>query len=334
MPRSAAEGAAAVDWLFYLILAISTFFFVVIVTVMLYFVIRYRRREGHKAQQTPSHSVALELTWSLIPAVLLVIIFYVGFKAFMDMTTVPGNAMQVNVIGRRWYWSFEYPNTGLINDSELHVPIDTPISLVLTSEDVIHSLYVPAFRLKRDAVPGRYNKAWFQATEAGEFDLFCAEYCGTAHSDMIAKVIVHPAGEFDVWMAKALQDPIADLTDEQFAQFMNDPETFIAANPELGITMSLAKRGEKLYKTKGCTQCHTVDGSALIGPSLKGLWGAKRQFKDGSTSSADENYIRKSIMDPNDQVVAGYDPVMPTYKGRLEDREITAVIEYIRSLDE
>ena len=333
MPTRAAAGAAAIDWLFYLILTICVFFFVAIMVVMLYFVIRYRRRPGHVAQKTPTHSTALELTWSIIPAILLIVIFYVGFQTFMDMYTPPGNALHVNVIGRRWYWSFEYPDTGLIHDNELHVPVDRPVTLVLTSEDVIHSLYVPAFRLKRDAVPGRYNKAWFQATEVGEFDLFCAEYCGTSHSDMIGKVVVHPPGEYEAWMKETLKDPIGDLTDEQFAEYVKDPDAFIAANPDLGITVSLPKRGEKLYKTKGCAQCHTVDGSALIGSSFKGLWGTKRQFRDGSSvEAADENYIRKSIMDPQDQVVAGFDPVMPTYKTLLKDREITAVIEYIRSL--
>ena len=333
MPPRAASGAEGVDWLFYLILGISAFFFFLIVAVMVFFVIRYRRREGHPAQNTPSHSTALELTWSLIPAALLLLMFYLGFKAFMDMYTPPGDAMQVNVIGRRWTWAFEYPDTGYIHDNDLHVPVNKSVKLVLTSEDVIHSLFIPAFRLKRDAVPGRYNKAWFKPTQVGEFDLLCAEYCGTSHSDMLGKVVVHAPGEFEVWMKEEMKNPLMELTQEQLDDYLRDPPDFLARHPELGLTPP-ADLGAKLYKVKGCAQCHTVDGTAATGPSLKGLFGTKRQFQDGSSEVADENYLRKSMVDPQSQVVAGYDGIMPTYKSRLNDREIGMLIEYIRSLDE
>jgi cytochrome c oxidase subunit 2 len=185
------------------------------------------------------------------------------------------------------------------------VPVDVPVRLVLTSEDVIHSFFVPAFRVKKDVVPGRYNTAWFEATAAGEYDVFCAEYCGTGHSDMLAKVVVHPPGEFEKWLAEA-------------SDFLS--------------RLSPADAGERLVKTRGCRQCHTVDGKANIGPSFLGVFGRAGKLKDGASYTVEENYIRRSILDPQGEIVAGYEPVMPTYQGRLKDQEITAIIEYLKTL--
>ncbi|MEX1310786.1 MAG: cytochrome c oxidase subunit II, partial [Candidatus Sulfomarinibacteraceae bacterium] len=201
MPPQVSTVAQGVDWLFNFILAISVFFFLLIVVAMVIFVIKYRHREGQGAEESPSHNMALELTWTVIPLILVVVIFVFGFKGYLDMSTPPSNAYEILVEGQKWNWSFTYPN-GYI-DSNLHVPVDRPIRLVMSSQDVIHSLYIPAFRVKMDVVPGRYAKAWFEATEPGEYDLFCAEYCGTSHSDMIAHVVVHPVGEFETWLEKA-----------------------------------------------------------------------------------------------------------------------------------
>jgi cytochrome c oxidase subunit 2 len=332
MPVRASESAGAVDWLFNLILWISTFFFFLIVAVMILFVLRYRRRGDFKPGGGPRHSTTLELTWSIIPLIIVLALFYFGFRGFVEQMITPTNAMQINVTGQKWYWMFEYPDTGLMIDNELHVPVDTPINLVITSTDVIHSVYIPAFRLKKDAVPGRYNRAWFEADTPGEYYLFCAEYCGTQHAEMLAMVYVHPKEEFETWMEQELRDPIEELTPEQFQEYQEDPEAFIAANPDLGITEPLWQRGERLYTSKGCNQCHSVDGSAMIGPSFKGIWGATRLFTDGTEMEADENYIRSSILNPQEHIVEGYDPVMPTYQGRIKDREITALIEYIKTL--
>jgi cytochrome c oxidase subunit 2 len=334
LPPSASEGAAAIDWLFYLILYISAFFFVLILAVMVYFVIRYRRREGHAAQESPAHSTALELTWSLIPTALLVVIFYVGFTTYIDLYTAPQGGLNVNAIGRKWYWSFEYPDTGLIYTKDLHIPVGKAIKIVLSSEDVIHSLYVPAFRAKRDAVPGRYNKMWFRATKVGEFNLFCAEYCGTAHSTMIGKVIVHTEDDFKAWMANELIDLIEELTDEQFKEYRENPEAFKKKYPKLyeQLPVSLAVKGEELYNKKGCFQCHSTDGSASTGPTYKGLWGSQRLFTDGTSAVADENYISESVLDSPAKVVAGFNPVMPTFKGQFTDRQIMSLIEYIKSV--
>jgi cytochrome c oxidase subunit 2 len=207
------------------------------------------------------------------------------------------------VTGQKWQWFFTYPN-GYVT-GELHVPVDRPVELTMTSEDVIHSLWIPAFRVKKDVVPGRYNKAWFEATEPGEYPLLCTEYCGTGHSDMLTRVTVHRPGEFETWLREA-----ADL---------------------LG-TLPPAEAGLKLYETKGCKQCHSLDGSAGVGPSFKNLFGSERHLADGGQVVADENYVRHSILEPMSQVSLGFDPVMPTYAGKLKDQEITMLIAYLKSI--
>jgi cytochrome c oxidase subunit 2 len=303
MPPQVSTVAHHVDWLFSFILGISVFFFLLIVVLMVVFIIRYRRREGVEAEASPSHNMALELTWTIIPLVLVVVIFFFGFKGFLDMATPPANSYEILVDGQKWNWTFSYPNG--YSDSNLHVPVDRPIRLVMSSADVIHSLYVPAFRIKADVVPGRYSKVWFEATEPGEYELFCAEYCGTSHSDMIAQVVVHPVGEFETWL--------------------EDASNFLE-------TMSPVDAGRKLYQIRGCQQCHSVDGTAKTGPTLLGVFGHSQSLADGSSIIADENYIRESILEPAARVVAGYEPVMPTYQGRIKDEEIIAIIEYLKSL--
>jgi cytochrome c oxidase subunit 2 len=221
----------------------------------------------------------------------------------MNMYVPPEDAYQVNVHAQKWSWEFEYPN-GYV-DAELHIPIDVPVMLTMTSQDVIHSFYVPAFRIKKDVVPGRYNKTWFRPTLAGEFTVFCAEYCGQQHSDMVTRCIVHEPGEFEKWLENA-----SNLLER----------------------MSPVEAGELLFLKRGCTQCHSVDGSGGTGPTLKGVFGHEQVLADGSRVAVDENYIRESILEPMAKVAAGFDPVMPTYQGRLKDREIDAVIAYIKSL--
>jgi cytochrome c oxidase subunit II len=303
MPPQVSTFAANVDWLFMVILGISVFFFVLIVALMIVFVIRYRHREGHVAEASPTHNLPLEVVWTAIPVAVVMVIFYLGFTSYLDMATPPANAYEVRVEGQKWKWTFTYPN-GYV-DENLHVPVDRPIRLVMSSADVIHSLYVPAFRIKRDVVPGRYSKEWFQATTPGEYDVFCAEYCGTGHSDMLAHVIVHPPGEFEQWLEKA-------------SNFLD--------------TMTPVEAGRKLYQVRGCQQCHSVDGTAKIGPSFKGIFGEPQALSNGSKVTVDENYIRESILEPQAKVVAGFEPVMPTYQGRLKDPEIDALIQYIKSL--
>jgi len=303
MPFQGSSSAPAVDRLFHFIFWLSLFFFVLIVALTVVFVVRFRRRRGVESQPSPSHNTALELTWTLIPLALVIVIFGWGFKLFLDIQTPPANSYEVMVTGMKWKWLFTYPNGHV--DENLHVPVEVPVRLVMTSEDVIHSFYVPAFRLKRDVVPGRYAKTWFRATAPGEYQVFCAEYCGTSHSDMLAKVVVHEPGGFEQWLESA-----SDLLKQ----------------------MPPAQAGEKLVASRGCAQCHSADGKAMIGPSFKGLFGHQQPLRGGGTATVDEDYVRESILAPAAKVVLGYEPVMPTYKGRLSDQEITGIIEYLKTL--
>lgn len=303
MPIQGSSSAPQVDWIFNFILIISIVFFLLIVSLMVVFAVRYRRRPGLEAQKSPTHNTRLEVAWTVIPLILVTFIFYYGFKGFLDLNTPPQNSYEVLVTAQKWNWQFTYPNGH--TDGTLHAPVDTPVRLVLSSEDVIHSLYIPAFRIKKDAVPGRYNKVWFRGTVPGEFTIFCAEYCGTQHSDMLSTVVVHPPGEFEKWMMEA-----ANFVDK----------------------LPPAEAGARLYKARGCASCHTVDGRPGIGPSFKGVFGHQAILSSGERVLADEDYVRRSILEPATEVVAGFEPVMPTYKGRIKDKEITALIEYLKTL--
>lgn len=302
MPR-ASTAAEQVDWVFGLILGICMVFAIGIFGALVVFVVRYRRRDRSPATRATHHNTWLELAWTIIPAILLAVIFVAGLTGFIQLSTPPEGAYEIKVNGKKWVWAFQYEN-GYIDDT-LHVPVDRPVILTMTSDDVIHSMYIPAFRLKRDVIPGRYTKLWFEATEAGTFDLFCAEYCGTKHSDMISTVTVHPPGEFDRWLATA-------------SNFLE--------------TMSPAEAGRTLYKRRGCAQCHSVDGSRMVGPSFYQSFGTTAGLDDGTSVTVNENYIRESILEPQTKARAGYQKVMPTYQGQLKDAEIDAIIEYIKTL--
>ena len=302
-PPSGTQMATEIDGLFYFILGLCIAFFVLIVGVMVGFVIIYRRRPGYARKFAPDHNSSLEIIWSVIPAVLVALIFFQGFVGYLDMRTPPAETYQIKVVAKKWSWAFQYPN-GYI-DGELHVPVDRAVKLTMTSDDVIHSLYVPAFRLKMDLVPGRYSSMWFEANRTGVFPLLCAEYCGTKHSDMLSQVVVHASGEFERWLDQA---------------------------SNLMATLPPAEAGKILYNRRGCAQCHSVDGTARTGPSFLGTFGSSQQLVDGTKVDIDENYIRESILEPMAKVRAGYRPVMPSYKGQLKNAEIDAIIEFIRSL--
>lgn len=310
MPPAGSEVAPQVDAVFYFIFWISAFFFALIVGLMITFLFLYRERKGVEPGKTAHHNTALELTWTIIPSILVVIIFYFGFRTFMDITTPPLNAYEIQVTGQKWNWEFQYPN-GHVN-GELHVPYDRPVRLVMTSRDVIHSLFIPAFRIKMDVVPGRYSKLWFRATKIGEFNALCAEYCGTGHSDMLTHVVVHEPGEFEKWLTEA-SDWMKDVPPAEAGKIL--------------VMGDAQGRGGR-----GCKQCHSVDGRSGTGPTLKGIFGHEVVMKSGEKITVDEDYIRESILDPQAKVVAGYDPVMPTYKGRIKEEEIKAIFEYIKTL--
>ncbi len=307
LPAAQSTLAGNTDRTFYLIFWICVFFFLLILVLAVWMLLKYRRKgDGAPVVQPSSHhNTMLELVWSGIPLLIVLGIFVMGFRGFIDLHTPPQNSYIVNVHAQKWAWSFQYPNG--YEDPELHVPAGVPVKLVMTSTDVLHSFFVPEFRTKQDVVPGRYTTAWFQAKEPGEARIFCAEYCGTQHSQMLSKVIVHDPADFDAWMAKAA-DWITDLPP--------------------------VEAGAMVYKKKGCNQCHSVDGTGGVGPTFKSAFGNRRQFVDGSAGTMDENYIRESVLNPRAKVVAGFDPVMPTFQGRLKENEIGVLIEYLRSLNQ
>ncbi len=301
-PPQASEGAAIIDDLYMFITWVSIFFTVLIFGVLFLFLWKYRQSRHPKAEVTSSHNTPLELVWSILPGFVLAYMFWVGFKGYMDLRTPPSHAYEIKVTGMKWNWSFEYPK-GVISP-ELHVPVGVPVQLTITSQDVLHSFFVPAFRTKMDAVPGRYTKSWFTATRVGRFAALCTEYCGTKHSEMLAQVEVHTPEDFEKWYEKAAiwwegMDP-ADV-------------------------------GREVHGRAGCAQCHTVDGTPSQGPTWKGIWGNPEQTSKGAVT-VDENYIRESIIDPNAKIVSGFNAIMPTYSGRLKEPEIEGVIAFIKSL--
>ena len=291
--------------MFFFLLSVSTFFFLLVVVLMGLFVVVYRRRPGDRPRQTsPSHNTLLEIVWTTIPTVIVAIIFYRGFTDYLELRTAPAGAKanEVRVIAKKWSWLFEYP--GGLQDENLHVPLDEPVLLTMRSEDVIHSLFIPAMRVKMDIVPGRYSRAWFCATQPGDYPLYCSEYCGTQHFNMLARVIVQTPADYKKWLAEA-----GDMSGK----------------------MSPVAYGELLYRRHGCVNCHSLDGSAGTGPSFKGIYGRPVQLDDGSTVIVEDNYIREHILEPGTKVVKGYRPVMPTFKGLLSDKDITAIIDFIKS---
>ena len=238
---------------------------------------------------------------------IVVVIFAWGFLGYMEMRVAPRDAYEIEVVAKKWQWLFKYANGHV--DEQLHVPVERPVRLVMRSEDVIHSLYVPAFRLKMDVVPGRFTTTWFEAIAPGTYPLLCAEYCGAGptrgHSDMISSVVVHEPGQFERWL-------------EDAGNWMKN--------------LAPAEAGEQLFHRRGCAQCHSVDGRALVGPTLQAVWGQTHRFTDGSSAEVDENYVRQSILEPMAKIREGYPAQMPTYKGILNDEEISALIAYIRWL--
>jgi cytochrome c oxidase subunit II len=303
LPERASSVAEGVDLLFGFLFWLSAFFLAL--TVL--FVLRYRRTASRRAPEaSPDHSNRLEIFWSAIPLLLVLVIFAISTQVYLAMTTVPAgaDALRITVTARKWSWWFDHP--GGKGAKELHVVKDRPVELVLGSTDVVHSLYVPQFRLKQDAVPGRYTRMVFTPIREGSFPIVCAEYCGTAHSQMNTTVVVHPdQAAFDAW-AEAGAD---------------------AALP-------LVELGRKVFDDRGCNACHTVTreeaGSAGIGPSLWNEWGKTETLADGTTVTFDENYVRESIVKPGARIAAGFDDVMPPIP--LEEREILGVIAYLRSL--
>lgn len=304
-----------VDPVFIFVTIVSVVFIVGITATMFYFLFRYNKKRNKVATDIHGHA-GLEVAWTLIPLILVTAMFYFGWVGFKKMLHPPANSFQVKATGRMWSWLFEYEN-GFQTDT-LFVPTQKPVEITLHSLDVIHSLYIPAFRVKKDVLPGKLkNKLWFIAEEAGSYDIMCAEYCGQRHSYMLTKLVAMPQAQFDSWYKSVAPD----TTGRKAAQMGTGQA-------------SAAQRGSMIIKTKGgCLSCHTLDGSKLIGPSFKGIYGKEvTVLVDGveKQETVDENYLRKSITTPSAEIVKGYPNLMPTPP--LNEQEIEEVIAYIKTL--
>jgi cytochrome c oxidase subunit 2 len=290
--------AGPVDGLVLFMLASSTLITLAIFVCIVVFAIRYRRRPGNETGARVQGGTKLEVVWTIVPLLLSFLPFGWGAVLYVQQAQPPDNALEIYVVAKQWMWETQHPE-GQAELNALHIPTGQPVKLTMTSQDVIHSFYVPAFRLKSDVLPGRYTTLWFEATEPGDFDLYCAEYCGTNHSAMLGRVIA---------MAPA-----------DFAEWLNSGAT---------ATNSPAAQGMKLFQQYGCAECHLANRA----PNLAGVYGQPVLLQDGTTVVADANYLRESIVNPSARIVAGYQPIMPAFAGRLSEGEIVNLIEWIKSL--
>ncbi len=306
-PEQASTFAPLIDRTFTFIFVITMGMVVLVTVLMIVFAVRYRRSKSPRGANIPSN-LALEVTWVVIPSLLVTAIFFYGWREYQTMRTVPPGAMVVRVTAKQWAWSFAYDSGKTSRD--LRVPIGRPVKLVLHSEDVIHSLYIPAFRVKEDVVPGMETYLWFQAQELGSYHLFCAEYCGEGHAAMTTQVVVLTEAEFRAWGSTM-------------------PESTALTPGGEGSP------GYTLLEEKGCSGCHSVDGLHGVGPTLKGLYGHTVRVLIGGKErdvTADEEYLRRSILEPEAEIVRGFQPIMPSFKGKLTEEELGQIVDTIKFL--
>ncbi|WP_437295456.1 cytochrome c oxidase subunit II [Sorangium sp. So ce426] len=288
-------GWAAAYW-------VSVFFFILVSGAVVLFALKYRRRSERDKTSPIDHSTTVEVVWTLIPLAIVIALFFVGLRGYVHASVAPAESYEINVTGEMYLWTFTYPD-GTTTVNELAVPRGRPVRLIMSSKDILHSFYIPEFRVKQDVVPGSYTSLWFEATETRETVLLCTEYCGSGHSDMLATVKVLEQSDFEKWLEG---NNNSDLPPEEL--------------------------GKLLFAKRSCATCHSLDGTRIQGPSLKGLFGREEELVDGSKLIADENYFRESLFNPGGQVVRGYPPVMPSFKGLLKDREVDALIAYLKSV--
>jgi cytochrome c oxidase subunit II len=315
-PEAASSMAAEVDHLYFAWAAISIFFAALIALAIVVFFVKFRQRAPQAVGREPDFpTLPLELTWSIIPLIIALTMFTWGAKVFFDLNRPPVDSVDYLAVGKQWMWKFQHPE-GIRETNDLHVPLGQAIRMTMTSQDVIHSLYLPAFRVKADVVPGRYSTVWFRATKPGSYHLFCAEYCGTEHSKMGGTIHVLEPEEYERWLA----------------------------SNQLGNPVRAA--GAQLFRQLSCDTCHRPRGEAAggeggqrpaayaLGPDLTGLAGREVRLQNGRTTEADANYLRESILDPQAKVVAGWQPVMPTYRGQVTEEQVMSLVAYIQALDE
>jgi len=334
IPVAATDVAKDWDSLYWFLFYLSLFFFVGIVLAMIIFAVKYRKSANPKSSFIHGHA-GLEIFWTVVPTILVLFIFWWGWNVYKEMIEPPRDAMEVHVIGKQWMWQFVYDN-GNNSIGDLYVPLNKPVKLVMSSEDVIHSMFIPNFRVKSDVVPGMYTYVWFEAKIPGIHQIFCTEYCGTSHSGMLGRVIVLKPDQWKDWMLGKKIDVDSLPADPTYpgyrANRLGEGLPSAQASSNNGGQLSLAEKGKALISAKGCVACHTTDGSKLVGPSYKGIYGSNVKLADGSTVKVDDNYIRESIENPTAKIVEGFPPSMPPYKGLVSEEEITSIIQYIKSL--
>src|SRR3989449_5916253 len=299
-PERASTMAFRVDALYFFLLAVAVFFSLLIAGLIVFYAVKYRRRSPGSVGASIHGGMLLEIAWSVIPLLITMVIFVWGASVFFAMSHPPDETLNIYVVGKQWMWKFQHLD-GQREINELHVPVGRAVKLIMTSEDVIHDVFVPAFRIKADVLPGRYTHIWFQATKPGRYHLFCAEYCGTKHSGMIGEVVVMEPSEYQTWLSGGA------------------PEG------------SLASAGEKLFQDLACVTCHRADTPGR-GPLLQGLFGKTVELQNGERVVADEAYIRESILRPSAKITAGYQPIMPTFQGLISEEQLLELIEYVKSL--
>jgi cytochrome c oxidase subunit 2 len=301
VPDSASTFSWKVDALYFYLSGVTVFFTLLISVVLIFFVIRYRRRTPYEIPRPVAGSHKLETIWTVIPFLIAMSMFGWGAQVYFEQYKMPADAVEVYVVGKQWMWKVQH-TTGQREINELHVPVGRKIKLIMTSEDVIHDFFVPAFRTKADVVPGKYTMLWFEATKPGTYHLFCAEYCGMNHSGMVGSVVVMEPREFDSWLSG------------------NTGNTTPAA------------AGQQLFQTLGCASCHGDTGEGGRGPTLAGLFGRLTPLQNGETVRADEGYIRESILNPQAKLVVGFGPIMPTFQGQISEDQSVQLLAYIKSL--
>jgi cytochrome c oxidase subunit 2 len=299
-PERASTIAGRVDALYFFLVAIAAFFSLLIAGLIVYYAVKYRRRAPDAVGTVVQGGMVLEIAWTVIPLLISMVIFVWGASVFFAMSRPPDETLNVYVVGKQWMWKFQHLD-GEREINELHVPVGRAVKLIMTSEDVIHDVFVPAFRVKADVLPGRYTHIWFQPTKPGRYHLFCAEYCGTRHSGMIGEVVVMEPSEYQAWLSGGAAEG------------------------------SLASAGEKLFADLACNTCHRPDSQGR-GPVLNGLFGSTITLEGGQKIVADEDYVRESILKPAAKITAGFQPIMPTFQGLISEEQLLELIEYVKSL--
>lgn len=312
LPKQSSTIAASVDFAWDVVMWTCVIFFFLLMIPTFYFVVKYKRKKENEVTSSIDHSTKIEIIWTTIPLVILIALFFVGLAPWVHASVAPANSLEVQVTAQKWNWSFRYPN-GTTSAGKLVVPKGKPVRLVMSATDVLHSFYVAEFRVKADAIPGVYSTLWFEPKEVGTYIVQCAEYCGGPAGDVAANA---PGGHSDM-------QALVEVVEEQ--KFKDWLET---GGEDKSIP--IAERGKRLYQQWGCNACHSLDGTKLVGPTFKGIFGRDEEFADGSHLKVDENYIKESILNPTAKVVKGYAPVMPVFQGQLKDPQIEAIIAFLK----